>query len=64
MYVITKQMYLIVKLKRVAFQLKQYIMQWEAQSEKVNTQETLVSANQKNHPRDIHHDRGDWSPKL
>lgn len=27
-------------------------------------QETLVSANQKNHPRDFYHDTADWSPKL
>lgn len=39
-------------------------MQSEAQSEKVNKQETLVSANQKNHPRDCHHDTADWSLKL
>lgn len=39
------------------------IMQWEAQSEKVNKQETLVSANQKNHSREIHLNKADWSPK-
>lgn len=40
------------------------IMQWEAQSEKVNKQETLVSANQKTHLREIHLDTADWLPKL